>query len=76
MSAVLCRGQGNRLLHSRVWVQILGDKARPHAARCAMNCLASFQTLPWPTRSLFKRALWDMMGRMLHQRAIVDDLAP
>ncbi|GFV34600.1 transposable element Tcb1 transposase [Trichonephila clavipes] len=42
-----------------------------------MNCLAAYQTLPWPTRSPDPSPIehvWDMMGRRLHLPGNVDDL--
>ncbi|GFX94314.1 hypothetical protein TNCV_4293591 [Trichonephila clavipes] len=44
----------------------LQDKARPHAERAAMNCLAACQILPWPARSpdlSLIEHVWDMMRR-------------
>ncbi|GFW31278.1 uncharacterized protein TNCV_2578591 [Trichonephila clavipes] len=47
------------LLHAaqahRIGARVGDDKARPHAASVAMNCLAACQTL-WPVRSLYNRA--------------------
>ncbi|GFV64157.1 transposable element Tc1 transposase [Trichonephila clavipes] len=45
------------------------DKARPHTARVAMNCLKACQTVLWPSRSpdlSTIQPVWDMMGRRLH----------
>ncbi|GFX91079.1 transposable element Tc1 transposase [Trichonephila clavipes] len=56
---------------------VMQDKARPHTARVAMNCLTACQTLPRPARSPdlspIKRVL-DMMGRRLHLLGNIDDL--
>ncbi|GFU26224.1 hypothetical protein TNCV_5106411 [Trichonephila clavipes] len=48
------------------WPYFSEDKARPHAARIAMNYLTACQTLPWPARSPDLSSIknvWDMMGR-------------
>ncbi|GFV50010.1 uncharacterized protein TNCV_2372531 [Trichonephila clavipes] len=59
------------------WPYFSEDKARPHAARVAMNCLTACQTPPWPPRSpdlsLIEHA-WDMVRRRLHPLGNVDDL--
>ncbi|GFU67393.1 transposable element Tc1 transposase [Trichonephila clavipes] len=54
------------------------DKARPHAARVAMNCLVAFQTLPCPARSPDLSSIeqvWEMIGRRVNLLGNVDDLA-
>ncbi|GFX43475.1 transposable element Tc1 transposase [Trichonephila clavipes] len=59
-------------------VMVWEDKAGPHVARVAMNCLTAFQTLSCPVRSsnlsLIKH-VWDMIGRLEHLPGNVDDLA-
>ncbi|GFT16574.1 uncharacterized protein LOC103523443 [Trichonephila clavipes] len=47
------------------WPYFSEDKARPHAARVAMNSLAACQTLPWPARSLFHTACLGYGGKMI-----------
>ncbi|GFV28746.1 hypothetical protein TNCV_3986961 [Trichonephila clavipes] len=47
------------------WTYFTENKARPHAARVAMNCLTACQTLPWPARSPDLSSIehvWDTMG--------------
>ncbi|GFS66462.1 transposable element Tc1 transposase [Trichonephila clavipes] len=59
-------------------VMVWKDKARPLAARVAMDCFTACQTLPWPTRSPDLSSIehvWDIMGRPLHLPGNVDDLA-
>ncbi|GFU01638.1 hypothetical protein TNCV_1521791 [Trichonephila clavipes] len=38
------------------WPYFSEDKAIPHAARVAINCLTACRTLPWSARSLFSGA--------------------
>ncbi|GFT55288.1 transposable element Tcb1 transposase [Trichonephila clavipes] len=60
------------------WPYFSEDKARPHVARVATNCLTACQTLPWLTRSPGLSSVehvWDMMGRRLHLPGNVDHLA-
>ncbi|GFX94184.1 hypothetical protein TNCV_4292291 [Trichonephila clavipes] len=37
------------------WLYFSEDKARPHAAGVAMNCLTACQTLPWPFNRAYLR---------------------
>ncbi|GFY13807.1 transposable element Tc1 transposase [Trichonephila clavipes] len=60
------------------WPYFSEDKARPHVARVAINCLTACQTLPWQPRSTDLSSIehvWDMMGRRQHPPGNVDDLA-
>ncbi|GFT94027.1 transposable element Tc1 transposase [Trichonephila clavipes] len=55
----------------------LQDNARLNTARVVMNCLTTYQTLPWPARSPYLSPVvhvWEMMGRRLHLPENVDDL--
>ncbi|GFW85192.1 uncharacterized protein TNCV_3249321 [Trichonephila clavipes] len=54
------------------------DNTKLHIIRVAMNCLTTYQTLLWPSRSpdlSSAQHVWDMMGRRLHLPWNVDYLA-
>ncbi|GFU00387.1 uncharacterized protein TNCV_4259111 [Trichonephila clavipes] len=61
----------------RCW-QEWQDNAKPHTTRVALNCLAAYKTLFWPSRSPDPSRIehvWNMMRRRLHLPENVDDLA-
>ncbi|GFX13193.1 HTH_Tnp_Tc3_2 domain-containing protein [Trichonephila clavipes] len=68
-----------RATHTRTpLILIREDKAKPHVARVAKNCLTACQTLPSPAILPYFSSIqhvWNMKGRRLHLPGIADDLA-